>query len=169
MKEVLAGAGVWGQGDTLLRTLSDWEQRALPKEWSSHTPRFALSSSLSDPSHAHPSLPPAPSICRCVSSVSPGGMRGWRRSGLRCHLLMDGGGLSPGARWAAQSRELSPSPALRGCRDTVGTACLSGSTGALGLTVSVDSETAPHRTGSGGIHSLSALCDTCRDHLGVPS
>lgn len=49
---------------------------------------------------------------------------------------MDGGGLRPGARWAAQSSESwAPPPALRGCRDTVGNGLPLWQHGALGLTV----------------------------------
>lgn len=86
---------------------------------------------------------------------------------------MDGGGLSPGARWAAQSREPGPSHHAPWCWDTVGTGCLSGTTRSLESDCQRGLRHSPLQDGmggrahmagvGGGIHGLS----TCVTHAGT--
>lgn len=79
MKEVLAGAGVWGQGDTLLRTLSDLRTKSPPQRVV--LPRCLLRSFIFSlgPFTCPPLPAPRPPASATVFPVSPGGMRGWTR------------------------------------------------------------------------------------------
>ena len=80
MKEVLAGAGVWGQGDTPLRDIVRFKNKEPSPKSGPPTVSASFFHLLSQALHMPPPpSPPPPSICCCVSSVSPGGMRGWTR------------------------------------------------------------------------------------------
>lgn len=98
VKEMLGKHNRGARGHRAEDTAQLKSKAALPRVAPSHA---RLSSSIfSSPSQAHPtrSFPLSPSV---------GGEAG-RGSRLRCHLLMDGGGQSPGARRAPQNLELSP-------------------------------------------------------------
>lgn len=142
--------------DTQAKDIAQFKSKdALTRVALSHLPLHSFISSC-----FHKSTPPRQHLL-LISSFSLGGMRGWRGSGLRCHLLMDGGGLSrkPAGKHKTESR--APPTLLRGCQDTVGTVCLSGTAKSLecdcqrGLR-----DTVPCRDGMGAIHSLL----TCLTH-----
>lgn len=141
----------------------------IPSPESSPTHHFILPPS---PPTLHMSTPP-PSTCRCfLSSFSLDGMGGGVEGGsrLKCHLLMDGGGLSPGACWAVQNqnktKSWAPPPTLRGCQNTVGTVCLSGPAKGLkrdcqrGLKIQY-----PVGMESGGLPQLTDTSDSCSNFL----
>lgn len=135
----------------------------------SHSPLHSSAFS-SNPSHVHPSpqhllLFPFLFLPRWDGG---GGVEGGSR--LKCHLLMDGGGLSPGACWAVQNqnktKSWAPPPTLRGCQNTVGTVCLSGPAKGLkrdcqrGLKIQY-----PVGMESGGLPQLTDKSDSCSNFL----
>lgn len=149
MKEVLAGAGVGPGGHPAedivrFRTKSPPQRVVLPRCLlrSFHL----LSRALHMPT---PSPAPRPPASATVFPVSPGGMRGWTRKQTQMSLLMDGGGLRPGAAGQHKTPSWAPPPRSVVSGHCGVTACLSGSTGALGLQLSALDSGGQSLTGQG--------------------